>query len=230
MKTMPLPIPELTDADKARFWYYVAKHKDCWPWIGATSSGYGRFKVGKKLYQATRIMLSLHGKQSDLLVCHTCHNRECVKPDHLYFGTYKENANDKLKDGTLQHGSQNGMSKLREVDIPVIRKLSDYIKVPEIARLYGVDRTTIGKVIQGRSWRQILFMLLMLLPITSYAEGGMWGAVLNNPTYSLYKEPKKIVAYYPEYTEKQKIDAWKVWNQIDFWYGRYYGRHFWRLR
>jgi hypothetical protein len=73
---------------------------------------------------------------------------------------------------------------------------------------------------------KLIFILLMLLP--ARAEGGMWGAVLNNPTYSIYKEPKKIVAVYTEYTEKQKEDAQKKWDRIDYWqdYGRWRGRRF----
>lgn len=73
-------------------------------------------------------------------------------------------------------------------------------------------------------------ILLMLLSSPVYAEGGMWGAVLNNPVYSIYKEPQKIVAVYPEYTAKEKADALKFWNRVDFWYG-YYGRrwHHWRF-
>jgi len=74
-----------------------------------------------------------------------------------------------------------------------------------------------------------LFVLLMLIPASCYAEGGMWGAVLNNPVYSIYKEPKKIVAVYPEYTKKQKSDAQKKWDQIDL-DRNYYGRHFWWSR
>jgi hypothetical protein len=72
---------------------------------------------------------------------------------------------------------------------------------------------------------KLLFVLLMLIPTSSYAEGGMWGAVLNNPAYSIHKEPKKIVAVYPEYTEKQKEEAQKKWDRIDFWRG--YGRWWW---
>jgi hypothetical protein len=34
-----------------------------------------------------------------LLICHHCDNRACVRPDHLFLGTYKDNAQDMVRKG-----------------------------------------------------------------------------------------------------------------------------------
>jgi len=33
-------------------------------------------------------------------LCHKCHNKKCSNPNHLYYGTPKENMNDQMESGT----------------------------------------------------------------------------------------------------------------------------------
>ncbi len=39
-----------------------------------------------------------------LLVCHSCDNRACINPDHLWVGSQKENAIDSVKKGRASLG------------------------------------------------------------------------------------------------------------------------------
>lgn len=81
-----------------RFYQKVQKTESCWLWKGAlTSRGYGSLGdgAGKKI-SAHRYSYILHRGEipEGLIVCHTCDVRECVNPDHLWVGTYKDNVND----------------------------------------------------------------------------------------------------------------------------------------
>lgn len=83
----------------------------CWAWKGGiTQSGYGALtlKIGgkKKTYSAHRISYVIHKGEipEGDLVCHSCDNKWCVNPDHLWVGSKRENALDAIWKGKWTHG------------------------------------------------------------------------------------------------------------------------------
>lgn len=76
----------------------IDAHGGCWNWIGATGSdGYGRIRSGGRAVQATHVALGMAGKTqpSDRpYACHTCDNKRCVNPSHLWWGTASDNMRD----------------------------------------------------------------------------------------------------------------------------------------
>lgn len=89
---------------KDRFWSKVRKTKNCWEWTGSlTTCGYGQFKIydrgnGKQLVKrAHQVAWYLEKGEWPSYLCHTCHNRACVNPSHLYEGNHQTNIRDKLK-------------------------------------------------------------------------------------------------------------------------------------
>lgn len=85
-----------------RFWDRVSiGGPGCWEWEGSlTRWGYGqlgfRRKDKKTMLRAHRLMwLILRGDiPPGLCVCHTCDNRKCVRPSHLWLGTVGDNNRD----------------------------------------------------------------------------------------------------------------------------------------
>lgn len=93
-----------TDTDlPVRFWSKVQKNEiGCWLWTAHTvGNGYGQIWSGGEFFLAHRIayLLAIGPIESGKLICHRCDNPRCVRPEHLFQGTVRDNANDSLSKG-----------------------------------------------------------------------------------------------------------------------------------
>jgi len=72
--------------------------KDCWIYRGyKDKDGYPNLKYKGKTCRLSRLCYLIYNGRFDknLIVCHTCDNPSCVNPEHLWLGTYKDNAMDR---------------------------------------------------------------------------------------------------------------------------------------
>lgn len=86
----------------ARFWLKVKQTEGCWLWLGAKNpDGYGVFRIRNRGTSAHRIAYALKVGHipPEVSVLHSCDNRSCVRPDHLFLGTQLDNINDMMKKG-----------------------------------------------------------------------------------------------------------------------------------
>ena len=77
-----------------RFWEKVDKTGECWLWTGAClPTGYGRFKYGGKLVYSHRLSYAWTNGEipEGLHIDHRCHQRNCVRPEHLRLVTNAQN-------------------------------------------------------------------------------------------------------------------------------------------
>lgn len=139
------------DADRlARFWSNVDKNGpvqshcpeigNCWKWRNV-NKWYGHFspEKGKRLY-AHRFSWELHNGPipSGLCVLHKCDNPECVRPDHLFLGTHKDNADDKYAKGRGNNPSGDAHPFRRRPELLV--KMSERCKRLGTVRNIGQPR------------------------------------------------------------------------------------------
>jgi len=151
---------EFTEDEKSRFFASFKRKKEgCWEWNKARNhGGYGTFYHNKRTWIAHRISWILHyGKlEKGMFVLHKCDNPACVRPDHLFVGTNKDNLRDCAEKGRIASGERNGNSKMTNSTVKKIRKLSNCgMKGTEIANLVGVHKSTVSRVLRKIIWRHI---------------------------------------------------------------------------
>lgn len=67
-------------------------------------NGYGTLSVNNKIIGVHRLAWALkNGRlpQKGMDICHSCDNRKCINPDHLFEGTRSENMIDAVKKGRI---------------------------------------------------------------------------------------------------------------------------------
>lgn len=125
----------------------------CWPWIGAgKGNGYGNINFKGRTIAAHHAAYELfcgrvpNGQE----VCHSCDNRWCVNPDHLFLGTRGVNMADCKMKGRTAGGHRK---HLREDQVQEIRRrLNAGLSPRLIANQMGLHYTTITSIGAGRSY------------------------------------------------------------------------------
>ena len=124
----------------------------CVEWTrSVTTWGYGAIRLSGKSVKAHRLSALLAGMDIDgLHVCHTCDNRRCVNPEHLFVGTRSDNMVDMVRKGRQRH------QKLNETDVLNIRRLlADGLSQRKIAALTHMSQNTIKCINRRITWKHI---------------------------------------------------------------------------
>lgn len=144
-----------------RFWSRVDRSRKCWIWTGAVShSGYGAACLDGRQMSAHRIAYTLHhGPIPDgMLVCHTCDNKLCTNPKHLFIGTTMDNMADKMNKGRhdCARGEKQAFSKLSQADVVLIRdRARKGEKQARLAEEFGVMQNTINRIVNRKRWKHV---------------------------------------------------------------------------
>lgn len=172
------------DATRRRFfWRNVTLGDGCWPRVGAPANGgYSTLIICGKRVRAHRYSYeSFVGPiPQGKLVCHKCDNPACVRPDHLFLGTHKDNSQDMIQKGrnmhvtkpeTLPRGDRNGTRTMPET----VRKgemiewhvLTDASAkeirerywggeiAPDLCQEFRISISAIYKCVYGFTWKHV---------------------------------------------------------------------------
>lgn len=164
----PKPLPPLERSDVARFWpkVSVAGSTECWEWTaGRFRAGYGAFQVAGRAVKAHRVayFLATGTDPTDDLVCHSCDNRPCCNPAHMFIGDHLANRMDCAAKGRMNSpkGSRAFGCRLIEADVIAIRAAYETgtVRQATLAAKYGVSKMTISSVITGTNWKHLPVLL-----------------------------------------------------------------------
>lgn len=137
----------------------------CWEWDGSRNpkTGYGQLSAwddgARKVYTAHRVSFRAfvgeipEGQQ----VLHSCDNRPCFNPAHLFLGSQLANMHDMIGKGREAHrtpeGSAHHATKITEDDARAIRASVETLQI--LSRRYGMSRSALSALRSGRTWRHI---------------------------------------------------------------------------
>lgn len=95
------------ETQEARFWNLVRRVEGdaCWEWQGPLDhKGYGHIRYDGRTIGAHRAALEISNRRRvprELVVCHVCDNRMCVRPSHLWADTKSANTRDAFQKGRI---------------------------------------------------------------------------------------------------------------------------------
>lgn len=144
------------------FWDNMVETPDgCWEWTRyRNKDGYGQARLNGSEELAHRHAWTLtFGPIPDgLCVLHHCDNPPCCNPAHLYCGTQKNNAEDRVNRGRnvnppTQRGEDNQGAKLTPEQVLSIRK--DPRKTGIISAEYGITTGSVRKIKRKATWKHL---------------------------------------------------------------------------
>lgn len=143
----------------------ILNDNSCWEWKGKLDKGgYGYLSHKGYPYKAHRLSYEIYYAEplGELHCLHSCDNRKCVNPLHLFSGTNLDNVRDKVQKGRCytgnQKGENNGASKLSDNQVVEVRNLyksGNYTTI-KLGEMYNVTRSTISYIVNNKTYTHLL--------------------------------------------------------------------------
>jgi len=116
---------------------------ECWEWNKSTNHKYGSLRFNNNKGVAHRISYIIKNRYipKDMIICHKCDNPSCINPNHLFVGTYSDNAKDAVSKGRYGNNGKCERLIFNEEQIKEIQNMfNNGIHKTEIAKKIGCNK------------------------------------------------------------------------------------------
>ena len=149
---------QFTPQQVRSFWRGVRKTRGCW-WKGKPTPSNARAVFGN--FSGTRVAYALHFGEvpEGLFVCHHCDNPFCVRGDHLFLGTARDNSRDMFAKGRNWKRGPWLLPEYSQTLGPLMPPSLDEaveilgprraVYVATVCGLYGIERKTASDIARG---------------------------------------------------------------------------------
>ncbi len=116
---------------------------ECWEWSNSKYRKYGTLCFSNNTGVSHRISYIIKNGYipKGMIICHKCDNPPCINPNHLFAGTYSDNAKDSVDKGRHSYKEKCKNSIFTEKQIKEIHDMfNNSLTKTEIAKKIGCNR------------------------------------------------------------------------------------------
>lgn len=135
----------------------VAMQDDCVYTTGVVldKDGYPRVKWKKRMWRMNRLLYTfVHGPIPEgHVIGHSCNNKGCINPNHLYLTTAAQNSTDAARDGLYKVGFKNFNFECADSSWLALSKLyhEEGYTQERIAEMYSIHQTRVSDILRKYS-------------------------------------------------------------------------------
>jgi hypothetical protein len=130
-----------------------ASNTGCWIWnLSVVRNGYGQVQITRKKYIVHRLAFAAFNGEipEGMFVCHSCDNRRCCNPEHLFLGTNSDNMIDSIRKGRFRR-QKLSIQSVRSI----FRRKAEGERVEHIASVFRTTVAQVYSILSGNSWKHV---------------------------------------------------------------------------